>query len=192
VTNFLEISTVGYPDSDLQEKINKLREVFAAKFNSKKAIIFKPHITIAERVLIPKDRLDDFAGRISVVCRATQPITSNTSEMEFVVNTKAPFDNPYVVWIAAVKTKEFVALNRKIDKGIYEGLKRPSMKSSVYRPHFTLAYRDLTKDNFEKAKEYFSNKKYDTKFEFTINSLHWVLHKSKDSAEDIREFNFQL
>ena len=185
MNEFLDISTIGYPEKKVQDQISDLRQIFVKKFESKKALIWKPHITLAVRVLIPKNKFEKIIEEIKAVCRKTKPIIIETKSLEFVIMRNSPFEHPYVAWIAVKPNEKLSNLNQMVNGNIYKGLKRPSLKSAKYNPHLTLAYRDLTLENFEKAKKYFTKHKYNYNFTFALDNVNLMHHKDKNSVEDL-------
>ncbi|MCK4554853.1 2'-5' RNA ligase family protein [Candidatus Parcubacteria bacterium] len=191
---YIEISTISYLSDDINITVDNLKQIIFEKFKSRKAQDWKPHITIAERVLIPKQKMDNVLKQLKHICDNTKPFNIQIDKLEFVEIANSPFEYPYAIWFKIKKPKALVNLNCQINNKLYSCFKRPSMKSSMYNPHITLAYRDLTKKNFMQAKKFFKNNLFHVIKNFKnipINSLQLIHHKNNNIAKEFRSFNFK-
>jgi len=187
----LEISTVGYPPYRIRNEINALREDLAERFSSKNALSWEPHITLAHRVLIPGDKLEGRLTDIKTLCRITKPIRIRTVDLELFEIKGTSLKHPYAIVLEVEVSDALRAVNEKINKEIYEGLERPSMKDETYRPHITLAYRDLTKENYLKAIDFFRDNPINSRFKFELDNLVLIRHETHDLVEEFRKFRFE-
>ena len=187
----LDISTVSYLPHPIKTKIKKYQKQTSKKFNTIRALDWVPHITIADRVLIPEDKFSTICNKLKEICSNTKPIKVNTKNLRFLEPTKSPFENNYVIFIDVNVTKELKEIHDLIQNNIYKGLKRPSYKSDKYEPHITLAYRDLTKENFNKAKSFFKDKTIKTDYSFTLDNLQLVVTLRNEQRRPIRIFKFK-
>lgn len=187
----LNISTVSYLPGPIRTKIKRYQKQISEKFNTIGALDWVPHITIADRVLIPKDNFRNICSKLKEVCNNTKPIKVYTKNLYFIKLTKSPFENPYAIAIEVETTKELLRLHGLIQNDLYKKLKRPSLKSDKYSPHITLAYRDLTRENFEKAKQFFREHPIKLKYSLTINNIHLVVSLHNKQRRSVRRFEFE-
>ncbi|MBU1036872.1 2'-5' RNA ligase family protein, partial [Patescibacteria group bacterium] len=155
---FLDISTISYLPEPIKTKIKKYQKQFSKKFKTVQALDWVPHLTIADRVLIPKNKFDHICQQLKTICYKTKQLKVTSKNLGFTTQTTSVSQKHYVIFIKIEVTQELQKLHDLIQRKIYQGLKRPSYESNKYAPHITLAYKDLTKENFNKAKKFL--KKY--------------------------------
>lgn len=191
---YIEISTISYLPDDINIAVDNLKQIIFEKFKSRKVQDWKPHITIAERILIPKRKINNILRQLKYICGNTKPFNIQIDRLEFVEIANSPFEYPYAIWFKIKKPKALVNLNHQINSELYGGLERSSMKSSKYNPHVTLAYRDLTEKNFMQAKKFFKDNLFYTAKNFKnipINNLQLICHEHNDIIKEFRSFNFK-
>lgn len=186
----LNISTVSYLPKNSITEVRKSQTLISKKFSTTKSLSWTPHITIADRVLMPQNKFNKICRELRNICAKTKPIKVKTKEIEFVKLSKSPFENPYIIFIKVEVDKELQKIHDFIQDNIYKGLVRPSYKSKKYAPHITLAYRDLTKKNFEKAKEYFKKKPINAKYSFALDNIHLISHLPNEVKNSIKTIKF--
>ena len=191
---YIEISTISYLSNDINITIDDLKQIIFERFKSRKAQDWKPHITIAERVLIPKQKINNTLKQLKCICDNIKPFNIKIEELEFVEIDNSPFKYPYAIWFKIKKPKILINLNHQINNELYGSFERPSMKSSKYNPHITLAYRDLNKKNFMQAKKFFKNNLFHITKNFKnipINNLQLIHHKNNNINKEFHSFNFK-
>jgi 2'-5' RNA ligase len=159
------------PPQDIQDYANQVKQYFADNYASRHAQKSPPHITLQppfewvdSKVDLLEDCLRDFARG-----RHTVPITLS-GYGAFI---------PRVIYIDVVKSPELLTLQAELmahletNLGIIDevGKKRP------FAPHMTVAFKDLTKQNFKAAWPEFENR--DLHFEFTASFLTLLLHDGR-------------
>jgi len=167
----LDISTIIYLPEPFNSKIDRIRRTVCKRFNAKRVLDWEPHITIANRVLLPEEKKDAIFSQLRDLCQATKPFEVKTSGFHILDIPNLSFENPYVIFIGIEVSEKLLEFHKKIQDEVFQGLERPSYKSSNYKPHITLAYRDLTKENFELAKKYFLENPLQTKYNFALDNL---------------------
>lgn len=87
--------------------------------------------------------------------------------------------SPHVIYINAVKTQELLTLQKKLTTNLELTLDIavPLAKQRPFAPHVTVAYKDLTKDNFYQAWSEFVDKKFF--YQFNISRLTLLIHRQK-------------
>jgi len=186
-----DISIVSYLPNPIRTKIKKYQKLISEKFNTVRALDWVPHITIADRVLIPEDKFSNICSELKKVCSKTKPIKVNTKKLCFILLTKSSLENPYVVSLKVETTKELQRLHDLIQNNICKGLKRPGYKSDKYSPHITLAYRDLTKENFKKVKQFFKNYPIKVNYSFKLDNIQLVIPLRNERRRSIWMFKFK-
>jgi len=173
------------PPLQIQEYANEIKQYFADKYASKHAQKSPPHITLQppfnwadSNVTVVEECLTNFArGRSSV------PIT---------LSGFAAFA-PRVIYINVVRNQELLTLHADLmvhvesQLGIVDkvGKKRP------FAPHMTVAFRDLTRQNFQAAWQEFQHR--ELYFEFTASELTLLRHDGRRwnvKSQSILDFSF--
>ena len=167
-TNLYFIAVI--PFRDLRDKVNELKRDIAMRFYSARAQKVMPHITLKAPF--------------------HWPATSHATLLKWFDNLKLPehtftlalqgfgsFNNKNnpVIFIKPAANLPLILLQRELINS-FEALEpavvRPTDKN--FTPHMTIAYRDLTPANFEKAWEEYSHKEFEEQFE--INAVHLLQH----------------
>ena len=161
------------PKRELRYKIHLLKEDFAARFNSRKALKVYPHITLKSPMKCPAEEHDNLLSWFK---------TSIIDETSFAIELKdfGAFHNKSnpVVFVNPVESKAL----RLLQKQIVSSLKSlmPQYITPVdehFHPHMTIAYRDLSPDNFEQAWLEYRDKKFSDIFE--IDAVHLLQHDTR-------------
>ena len=143
------------PTSDLIKKIKELQRDFAERFQSKKAFQNFPHITIIPPFMHDEKNESEVLGQFLKTEIQTQPFEIILKDFACFRNKKSP--------VIFIKPSNADSLNQ-----LYEEI-NVSMESFNYvrnfNPHLTVAYRDLTSENFEKAWEEYEDKDFKERFD---------------------------
>jgi 2'-5' RNA ligase len=140
------------PPQEMQDYANQVRQYFADHYDSRKAFNSPPHITLQP----PFDGPLDPAALASLLTLAqTQP------PVEVTLSGFGAFA-PDVIFINVLRTFELLALQTAVSIHCAEALAIPDRyPSRPFMPHMTLAFRDLTPENFARAWPEFAAKPLD-------------------------------
>jgi 2'-5' RNA ligase len=157
------------PPQHIQDCANGIKQYFADRYASSGAQKSPPHITLQppfewadNNVSLLEDSLNKFA-----IERESVPVT---------LHNFAAFA-PRVIYIDVVQTPKLMDLQTDLmayfnNLGILD--KSPNRS---FTPHMTVAFRDLTKQNFKAAWTEFEKRQLH--FEFTSDRLTLLLHDGK-------------
>lgn len=156
------------PPQHIQDCANEIKQYFADRYASSGAQKSPPHITLQppfewadSDVSLLEDSLNKFA-----TSRESIPVT---------LHNFAAF-TPRVIYIDVVQTPELMDLQADLIKYVDNlGIVDKSHRS--FTPHMTVAFRDLTKQNFKIAWREFE--KRELHFEFKCSCLTLLLHDGK-------------
>lgn len=156
------------PPQHIQDCANEIKQYFADRYASSGAQKSPPHITLQppfewadSDVSLLEDSLNKFA-----TSRESIPVT---------LHNFAAF-TPRVIYIDVVQTPELMDLQADLIKYVDNlGIVDKSHRS--FTPHMTVAFRDLTKQNFKVAWTEFE--KRELHFEFKCHRLTLLLHDGK-------------
>lgn len=142
-------------------------QYFADNYNSRGALKSPPHITLQ-----PPFKWDE--ANISNLEQHLTNFASSRTPVPVTLNQYGAFP-PRVIYIDVLKTPELIALQSDLitymeSIGIYD----PNTKTRTFVPHMTVAYRDLTKQNFKLAWQEFEHRQVN--FEFGADNICLLLH----------------
>ena len=156
------------PPPDIQQHITEIKLYFAEHYNSRGALNSPPHITLqppfewlAEDVPKLEESLNQFsANRLSI------PVT---------LSGFAAFA-PRVIYVDVVKSPELLQIHKDLMSYLEANFAIVDRVSQTrpFVPHMTVAFRDLTKENFQTAWLEFAGRSLH--FEFTASALTLLLH----------------
>jgi len=159
------------PPPEVQDYANQIKQYFAEHYASRGAQKSPPHITLQppfewEALLVPEleQCCSTFAnGRDSV------PVT---------LSGFGAFP-PRVIYINVVKTQELLTLQTDLMAYLETrlGIVDPLILTRAFAPHMTVAFRDLTRQNFKAAWPEFQQRQL--QFEFTATQLTLLLHDGR-------------
>ncbi len=158
------------PPPDIQDYANQIKQHFADRYGSRAAQKSPPHITLQPpftwsnaEVSVLEDYLRRFAHSREVVAIALEGF--------------AAFP-PRVIYINVLKTQELLALQADLMAYVETlGIVDPVSKTRPFAPHMTVAFRDLTKQNFRAAWAEFQQRQLH--FEFIATDLTLLIHDGK-------------
>ncbi|MDZ8105084.1 MAG: 2'-5' RNA ligase family protein [Nostoc sp. DedQUE12a] len=169
------------PPQDIRDYANQIRQYFADNYASRGAQNSPPHITLQPpfewsdtNVLLLETSLREFASEQKSI-----PIT---------LSGFAAFP-PRVIYIDVVRSQELLTLQADLMAYVESKLQIVDKvsKTRPFAPHMTVAFRDLTKQNFKAAWPEFEKRQL--YFEFPADKLTLLLHDGK--RWNIKsEFNF--
>jgi 2'-5' RNA ligase len=159
------------PPEDIQSCVTNIKIDFNERFESSHALKSPPHITLIppfrykrrnESTLIKT--LDDFSFKESKFRQKLEDFG---------------FYPPRVIFIKVNKSENLKSMFHRFKAYMDEQLNLSSLTRGPIRfsPHMTVAFRDLTKENFNKAKSIYQNK--NISFEFEVNGISLLKHDGK-------------
>ncbi|MEC4819269.1 MAG: 2'-5' RNA ligase family protein [Scytonema sp. PMC 1069.18] len=157
------------PPQDLQDYANQVKQYFADNYASRHAQKSPPHITLQppfqwedKNLPLLEEHLKDFATGRELI-----PIT---------LNGYNAFP-PRVIYIDVVRNPELLSV--QTDLMVYLenhlGIVDKVGKTRPFAPHMTVAFKDLTKENFKAAWAEFKHR--ELHFEFTASCLTLLVHE---------------
>lgn len=163
------------PSQEICDEITGFKKDFADRFESKKALKVIPHITLKAPFKLP-------AAELSKLEQWFQQLYINPEPFEIELKDFGAFDNKYnpVVFIQPIMNIHLYSLQQEIIRNfslVYPQV--PVMAQELkYKPHITVAYRDLEPERFKQAWKEYQLKKYTATFR--VNALHLLQHNGKE------------
>jgi len=158
------------PSGELRNKVNELKQDIATRFYSARALKAMPHITLKAPFKWPLTAHNMLLKWFADLKLPGPSFTVKLQGFGAFNNRKNP-----VIFIKPAYSISLVLLQREIVNsfGALElAVVQPTDKN--FTPHMTIAYRDLTPANFEKAWEEYSYKEFEEQFEVT--AVHLLQH----------------
>ncbi|MBF2009407.1 MAG: 2'-5' RNA ligase family protein [Chlorogloeopsis fritschii C42_A2020_084] len=159
------------PPQEIQDYANQIKQYFADKYASRHAQKSPPHITLQP----PFEWTDE---NVPALEECLQEFASGHKTVPVTLNGYAAFV-PRVIYINVVRSPDLLALQANLMAHLESklGIVDKVSKTRPFAPHMTVAFKDLTKQNFKAAWPEFE--KRELYFEFTANSLTLLFHDGK-------------
>jgi 2'-5' RNA ligase len=161
------------PQQELCDEINNFKNDFAVRFNSKKALKVMPHITLKAPFKLTADAHNDLLKWF-----ANLHFTGKAFNIE--LRDFGSFKNGYhpVVFINPVMNAELALMQKAIITSFKEYYPAQAHPTDLrFNPHITIAYRDLTLENFREAWKEYKTKSFNALFE--VNGVCLLQHDSR-------------
>jgi 2'-5' RNA ligase len=157
------------PPKPLQQEITAIKQDFADRFESRKALRTMPHITLKAPFKIPESERATFEKWFA-------DLRFDAIDFRIKLDGFGAFEQDHpVVFIKPEMNGEMAALQRETVEKI--AAKVPASISHTdrdFHPHITIGYRDLTPENFEKAWNVYKTHAFEA--EFRADAIHLLRH----------------
>ncbi|HYX13618.1 MAG TPA: 2'-5' RNA ligase family protein [Nostoc sp.] len=159
------------PPQDIQDYANQIKQYFAHRYASSGSLKSPPHITLQPPFEWADDNLPLLEASLKEFASRQQPVAITLKGFDAFA--------PRVIYINVVRSQELWTL--QTDLMTYAesnlGIVDKVSKTRPFAPHITVAFRDLTKQNFRVAWPEFAKRQLH--FEFTADKLTLLLHDGK-------------
>ncbi|BAZ17344.1 hypothetical protein NIES4071_92220 [Calothrix sp. NIES-4071] len=157
------------PPQHILDYVNQVKQHFADNYNSCGALKSPPHITLQ-----PPFEWDE--ASVTQLEQYLKNFVSSRAAVSVTLNQYGAFP-PRVIYIDVLKTPELKALQSDLMTFMESiGICCPN-SNRPFVPHMTVAFRDLTKHNFEVAWQEFEHRQIN--FEFIADNIFLLLHDGK-------------
>jgi 2'-5' RNA ligase len=159
------------PPQEVREFADRIKQRFAEVYNSRAAQKSPPHITLQPPFRWQLEQLPILEQKLNEFARDRNPVP-------MILDGFSAF-KPRVIYINVIRTPELLAIQQNLLNYLessFNIVDRAS-KTRPFAPHLTVAYRDLTKDNFRKAWSEFQQQQL--YFEFVIDRLTLLIHNGR-------------
>ncbi|WP_414513367.1 2'-5' RNA ligase family protein [Nostoc sp. PCC 9305] len=159
------------PPQNIQDYANEIKQYFADRYTSRGALKSPPHITLQP----PFEWADD---NLPLLEASLKEFASRQQQVAITLKGFNAFA-PRVIYINVVRSQELLTLQADFMAYTESNLQifDKVSKTRPFAPHLTVAFRDLTKQNFKAAWPEFENRQLH--FEFTADKLTLLLHDGK-------------
>ena len=163
------------PSQEIRDEITGFKKDFADRFESKKALKVIPHITLKAPFKLP-------AAELSKLEHWFQQLYINLETFEIELKDFGAFHNKNnpVVFVQPIMNIHLYSLQQEIIRSFrlfYPQVPVQDLEIK-YKPHITVAYRDLEPEKFRQAWKEYQLKKYTATFR--VNDFHLLQHNGKE------------
>ena len=164
------------PPEPIFTEVEELRTYFSHHFESSAALKSPPHITLHMPFWLK-------AGKESLLIEQLEKITID-EDLNVVIDGFGSFP-PKVIFLNVEPNQELLLLKRRIERALKIDLNifNSEYKGKSFRPHLTLAFRDLKREQYRLAWKQFSTEKKQLNwyarcfFLLRHNGLSWDIYK---------------
>ncbi|WP_297984733.1 2'-5' RNA ligase family protein [uncultured Chryseobacterium sp.] len=148
------------PDSAVESEVRSFQKDFKRRFSAEKALKNFPHITIITPFHFNETNESEVVGNFLKMNLSEKPF-------EVVLDGFDCFANPHhpVIFIKPI-SENLPKLYKEVQKQM------PFIYLENFNPHLTVAYRDLTQQNFDDAWTEYAEKEFKAKFNVDKISLY--------------------
>jgi 2'-5' RNA ligase len=157
------------PPQEIQNHVTEVKQYFTEHYASRHAHKSPPHITLQPPFEWPSDK-------ISQLEQGVKEFAQKWEKVPIVLDNFSAF-SPRVIYINVLKTSELLTLQQQLIAHLEESLSIVDSvsQSRPFVPHMTVAFRDLTRQNFAIAWQEFQDKSLH--FEFVSDRLTLLVHQ---------------
>lgn len=159
------------PPREMQDDVNEIKQYVSDRYNSRAAQKSPPHITLQPPFEWPTEDLARLQQSLITFALPQSPFPVTLQNF-------AAFP-PRVIYIDVLKTEALLALQQALMSFLENNLAivDPSAKTRPFAPHMTVAFRDLTRQNFKLAWPDFQARSL--YFEWMVSSLTLLIHNGQ-------------
>ncbi len=173
------------PPDEICEAVTTIKQDFADRFKSKKALKVMPHITLKAPFKFPAQEQTSLLRWFALTPVSIHPFQQMLKDFGSFANKRNP-----VIFIEPVMNKSLSMLQKNVINHFVKAFGKDQVAQNEFKfnTHMTVAYRDLLFQQFKIAWEEYKTKKFEANFE--VNSFYLLQHDGK-KWNSIREFVLQ-
>ena len=154
------------PPIEIQEQVTTIKQYFAEVYDSKAALKSPPHITLQPPFNWEVERLGELKAILERFVR---------KQVAFSVNLDgfAVFA-PRVIYVDVEHTESLLNIQKALMNELESelGIVHRVAKTRPFTPHMTVGFKDLSKENFQRAWAEFETKEFRADFQASGLTLH--------------------
>lgn len=158
-----DFAIISHFDDSFTEEIRELQKEISALTGSKASLEKNnPHLTVGDEILVKESDLENLYRNLQKITEDFSPTSVKIEGFDYLDNWKGgslPY-TPYVVYLKVTEYFELEKIVSNIKEEVTDNYEKKYHQPYPYKPHITLAYKDLTKEGFDNAKEYLSSKNF--------------------------------
>ena len=156
------------PPDDIAQRVQAIKKEFVDTYNSSEAYGKPPHFTLHPPFKAPEDIEEVVIPQLIFFAKDQQPFQVELSGFNHFRND--------VIYIDLAGPAPMQALHGDLEEYLQNemGFSDRGNKNSEFTPHMTVAYRDLSPENFERAWQEFGSRNFNYSFE--VGSIFLLKH----------------
>lgn len=159
-----KFSLIIYLDTKLTAKIRVIQQELYKLTGSRACLdIWEPHLTIGSGIKVRNQYLAQLRKDFKSTLAQFQPFRITVRNYNFMDNWpggKLPGHIKYVVYLDVIVSRELLHLAKAVDKVTRKYQIFWYRQPWPYKPHITVAYKDLSKEGFDMAKRLLRKAKF--------------------------------
>ncbi|MEO0376939.1 MAG: 2'-5' RNA ligase family protein [Cyanobacteria bacterium P01_A01_bin.17] len=177
------------PPDDIQAEVCGIKQYFSDHYHSRKAFNSPPHITLQPPFewsqSVPEDEKDAENFTPTELVDGLNEFAASQAPVSIQLSGFAAFA-PRVIYINVLKTSALATLQTEVIRYFASrwGIIDRAAKGRAFVPHMTVAFRDLTKQNFWAGWAEFKDRSFEAQFKVTVLTLlrhtgqRWEVHQN--------------
>ncbi len=181
-----------YFEEKIENEIRSLQNNLSKLTNAKYALsTWRPHITAGKTLYLEGKEFSEISKELKKFAKTQSQFDIELKDFKFWSssrNHKRTDREPYGINIEVISNPSLISFVNSLNKI----LKKFNYFCEVfpYKPHITLANRDLNKEGFKKAKEFLRNKNFSRTT--NISSFSFAIYnEEKKKFIELKNFNLQ-
>jgi len=169
------------PPDDIARQVQKVKKEFVEKYDSEEAYDKPPHFTLHPPFKVPEDVEEVIIPQLIFFAEDQATFQVQLSGFNHFRDD--------VIYIDVANPTPMRSFHADLQKYLQNemGFSNRSSGNNGFNPHMTVAYRDLTPEDFERAWKKFKDRSFDYTFE--VQSIHLLKH-DYDQWQPFYEFSF--
>ncbi|WP_294820591.1 2'-5' RNA ligase family protein [uncultured Flavobacterium sp.] len=149
------------PHTTVSDEITAFRHDFAQNYMSSRALRTMPHITLKAPFKLPDTEHDTLLDWFNSIRPDVGPFIVELEDFGSFDNKNNP-----VIYVKPLMTPQLQALQASIVNAFEKNYPQIGIHyvEQKFHPHMTIAYRDLTAEQYERAMNVYRHKKYSATF----------------------------
>jgi len=159
------------PPPAIREQVTAIKQDFAARYDSRHALKSPPHVTLQPPFKWLAEDMATLENALSQFTTTRQPVPVTLSGF-------GAFP-PRVIYVNVLKTPELLDIQKQLSAHFEDTLNLVDERSKkrAFSPHMTVAFKDLTRQNFRAAWPEFGGRAIG--FEFEAKTLTLLRHDGR-------------
>lgn len=149
------------PHDQVSGEVTAFKNDFALNYNSSRALRSMPHITLKAPFKLPSRQHNELLEWFHNLRTDVHAFTVELEDFGSFDNKNNP-----VIYVKPLMTPQLESLQRSIVAGFEKAYPETGIMHTErkFSPHMTIAYRDLTPDQYIRAMDVYRHKKYSATF----------------------------
>jgi 2'-5' RNA ligase len=160
------------PPKEICDEIEIFKNDFAVRFSAKQALKQVAHITLKAPFRLPVEQHDSLLRWFIAIAIQEKPF-------ELKIENFSSFRHNKVIFIKPLPGTPLLALHKSVIHQFEKEFPEITISEQEknFHPHITVAYRDLSANNFTQAWKEYKSKKYTASF--IVHEFHLLQHDNK-------------